>query len=64
MTKMPKPAVIPGYLERAIAQVLAAGVKPGAVCHVVVEHQDGCPMLRGERRCTCNPTVTRCEGEA
>lgn len=63
MTDKPKPAATPEYLHRAIAQVLAAGVKPGVV-HVVVEHQDDCPMLSGERRCACIPTVTRCEGEA
>lgn len=63
MTKKPEPAVSPGYLDRVIAQILAVGIRDG-VHHVIVEHQDGCPMLRGERRCTCNPTVTVCQGEA
>lgn len=60
MTKKPNPAVTPGYLERAIAQVLATGIKPGVVHVVTVEHDDGCPMLQGKRHCTCNPTVTTC----
>jgi hypothetical protein len=62
MSKQPsKPAK--GYLDRVIAQALAAGVKPG-VHHVVVEHDLNCPMLRGKKHCTCEPEITICGGSA
>lgn len=55
----PKPA----YLAKVISQALANGVKPG-LTHVIVEHEAQCPMLKGEKRCTCEPEITFTEGRA
>jgi hypothetical protein len=62
MSKKPsKPK--PGYLERIISQALTNGVKAG-VQHVIVEHEQNCPMLKGGKRCTCEPEITFTEGSA
>lgn len=53
----------PGYLEQVIATALAKGIKPG-VHHVIVEHEDTCPMINGGTHCTCKPEITICEGTA
>ncbi|MFB3907917.1 MAG: hypothetical protein ACE15D_05905 [Candidatus Eisenbacteria bacterium] len=45
----------PAYLEK-IAR-LTRDLPRGSLAHVEVLHDDDCPMLRGKRRCTCDPDV-------
>lgn len=64
-TKGTKPgkAPAPGYLEQVISMALRRGPAPG-VHHVVVEHEDHCPMINGGHDCTCAPDITFTEGNA
>jgi hypothetical protein len=62
MSKKPIPEG-PEYLQRLIEKTLANGIKPG-VHHVIVEHDDTCPMINGGTHCTCKPEITICEGSA
>lgn len=62
MTNRPtKP--IPAYVQEAVRLATAKGTTTG-VHHVVVEHDDHCSMLKGGKTCTCEATVTLCEGSA
>jgi hypothetical protein len=50
-------------LEKKIQRIVreAGKIKPGSVCHVMVEHEDGCRALETERLadCTCAPVIKR-----
>jgi hypothetical protein len=47
-----KEKAVPTYIEEAAA----IPAKPGKVTHVAVEHEKGCPFLRGGM-CTCRAQV-------
>jgi hypothetical protein len=45
-----------GYVHRVAALAAVAELTPGAVAHVEVIHEAGCPALEGGR-CHCRPEV-------